>query len=433
MNDKEKWVLGCQAPACGQLAEGYFNVGPMFADDRNGMTPEDSKMQVVFDVTEADFEAYVTSLKESGVKGYLERSQGADKFFAFAQNGKYYHVCFTAKRGEIRVIEDVVTTPVDEFGYQANGTEKTVFYQYGLYYDPDNNVTDKTVNCGMLYVVKLSDNSLFMIDGGHIYQCSDEMIEGLWKFLLRITNTPEDGTIRIAGWYFTHAHDDHLNGCTKLLNRHHEQILLERVMFNFPYFGYCGNYALSTYGMKETVPNYYPDAKLLKLHAGQKFDLADVTVEVMYAHEDAAERVDLSRMHLGDFNSTSSILKVTIDGKDIMMLGDTNVETEVLMKKYSEPSLWKADMVQVAHHCFNYLDTMYEWIGASVAVLPNSYYAAHRWDNIEKLAGVLKWVKDDQIYYEGEATYGFVVGKQGFELVEELPVIGGPYDGSGIL
>ena len=378
MKKNEKWILGCQAPACGQLAEGYFNAGPMFANDRNGVTAEDSKMQVVYDVTEEDFDAYVTALKESGINGYLERSQAMDKFFAFAQDGKYYHVRFTAKRGEIRVMEDMVSTPVDEFGYKANGTEETVFYQYALYYDPDNNVTDKTVNCGMLYVIKLSDNSLFMMDGGHIYQASDEMIEGLWKFLLRITNTEEDGTIRIACWYCTHAHDDHHNGFTKLLNRHRKQILLERVMFNFPSFSYGGSYAMSTFGMKDTLPKLYPDTKLLKLHAGQIFDIADMTVEVMYAHEDAGERSDLSRMHLGDFNSTSSILKLTIGGKDIMLLGDTNVETEVLLQKYSEPSLWKADMVQVAHHCFNYLDIVYEWSGAPVAVLPNSSYAAHR-------------------------------------------------------
>ena len=160
MSDKTKWVLGCPAPACGQLAEGVFNAGPMFADDRPGETPEDSKMQVVYEVNESDFDAYVASLKESGIKGTLERSQGMDKFFAFTYNGKYYHVRFVAKRGEIRVVEDVVSTPVDEFGYDTKGDGKTVFYQYGLYYDPDNNVTDRTVNCGMLYVVKLSDNRL---------------------------------------------------------------------------------------------------------------------------------------------------------------------------------------------------------------------------------------------------------------------------------
>ena len=88
-------------------------------------------------------------------------------------------------------------------------------------------------------------------------------------------------------------------------------------------------------------------------------------------------------------------------------------------------------MVQVAHHCFNYLDTLYEWIAAPVAVMPNSYFGAHTPENLGKLAGVLKWLKDDQIYYEGEGTDGFAATEHGFEHVENLPVIGGPYDESG--
>lgn len=431
MSEKKKWVLDCLAPKCGTLADGFYNAGPMLADDRNGTTSEDSRMQVVSDVKEADFQEYVSELKGAGANGYLERNQGKDQFFAFAQHDKYYHVSYYAKRSELRVVEDIATTPVTEFGYSELGNQKTVFYQYGLYYDPQNDVTDKTVNCGMLYIIRLSDNSLFMVDGGFIFQCTDEMMAALWQFLLRITNTPENGTIHIAGWYFTHAHDDHIDGCTKLLNRHHDQIILERILFNFPYYGYTWGYSVSTYDMKTMVTKYYPQVKVLKLHTGQKFSLADMEIEVLYTQEDAAEKVDLGRIHLDDFNCTSSILKLTIDGKHVMMLGDTNEETERLLAKYSEPALWKADMVQVAHHCFNYLDTLYEWIAAPVAVMPNSYFGAHTPENIGKLAGVLKWLKDDEIYYEGQGTDGFVATENGFEHVENLPVIGGPYDGSG--
>ena len=49
------WILNCPAPKCGQLADGCYNAGPMLANDQNGTTKEDSKMQLVFDVTEADF------------------------------------------------------------------------------------------------------------------------------------------------------------------------------------------------------------------------------------------------------------------------------------------------------------------------------------------------------------------------------------------
>ena len=147
------------------------------------------------------------------------------------------------RHAEIRVVEDSAYVSCKDFGYETKGAEQTILYQYGLYYDPDNNVTDKTVNCGMLYIIKLSDNSLFMMDAGHIRQWNEEAMQGLWKFLHTITNTPDDGIIRIAGWYFTHAHDDHTDGCTKLLNRYHENIQLERVLFNFPFRAYTGGYS----------------------------------------------------------------------------------------------------------------------------------------------------------------------------------------------
>ena len=429
---EKKWTLGCMEPKCGRLAAGVYNAGPVIADDRNGATPDDSKMQVVSEVKAADFDAYVAKLKTAGVNGYLERSQGPDKCFAFKQDEKYYHVNYIEKRGEIRVIEDVTSTVLPEFAYTARGEQKTIFYQYGLYYDPNNDCTDTTVNCGMLYVIRLSDNSLFMVDGGFIFQCTDEMMDGLWKFLLRITNTPENGKIRIAGWYFTHAHDDHIDGCTKLVNRHHDQIVFERLLFNFPPYPNTWGYSDTTFDMKKMVLKHYPDVKILKLHKGQKFSLADMEIEVLYTQEDAAEKEDLGKIHLRDFNCTSSIIKLTIDGKHVMMLGDTNEETERLMEKYSEPSLWKSDMVQVAHHCFNYLDTLYEWIAAPVAVMPNSYFGAHTPENLGKLAGVLKWLKDDeQIYYEGQGTDGFIAAENGFAHVEHLSLIGGPYDGSG--
>ena len=425
------WILNCPAPKCGKLAEGYYNAGPMLADDRNGTTKEDSKMQLIFDVTKADFNEYVQNLKTLGVEGYLERNLGADNFFAFHYAGKHYHVNYLATRGEMRIIEDAAYVSCKDFGYEAMGTEQTILYQYALYYDPDNNVTDKTVNCGMLYIIKLSDNSLFMMDAGHIRQWNEEAMNGLWQFLHKITNTPQDGIIRIAGWYFTHAHDDHTDGCTKLLHRYHNQIQLERVLFNFPFRGYTGGYSDTVYDMKKAVSTWYPNAKLLKLHTGQKFNLADMTIEVLYTHEDAATKEALGKVSLRDFNCTSSILKATIDGKTVMLLGDTNIETEALLAKYSDKSLWKADMVQLAHHCFNFLDTMYEWIAAPVVIVPNSYGGAHQPENVAKLAGAEKYVQDNQIYYEGSGTYGLIPTPDGWKQVEFYPLVGGEYDFSG--
>ena len=429
---KMNWKLDCPTPDCGKIVDGVYRVGAMLADDRESNTSEDARMQTITGVTEADFEAYVRMLENAGFSDCYAHSMGADKFFAGSYAAKNYHVRYLAARNELRVIEDRNVTPLTRFGYEAAGEKQTVIYQYGLYYDPNNDCTDKTVNCGMLYVIRLCDNRLMLIDGGHLYQWNAQALQAFWSFLHQITDTPEDGVIDIACWYFTHAHGDHVMGCTRLLDRYHEQIKLERVMHGFVSYQVdaCG-YDPSVFAMKRAIRQYYPDVPCLRLHAGQKFPLADVICEVLYAQEDAVEANAPEKFPLLDFNCTSTIIKLTVNGKTALFLGDTNLESEKLLAKISTPDIWKADAVQVAHHCFNFLDTLYAWADAPMAWLPNSYFGAHTPENTPKLESVLRFVGDGQIYYEGEATYGFAAGKCGFMPIFTESVVGGAYDGSG--
>ncbi len=420
------WLLGCPAPNSGEIVEGFYDVGPMLKNDMAGTTDEDSKMQIVKGATRADFDDYKKQLLADGYKIESENEIGPNAYFDFG----YFHVTYFGIRGEIRVVEDKVKTSLAEFGYKAKGNKITTVYQYGLYYDKENNCTDTTVNCGMIYIIKLSDDSLVMIDGGHIYQWNNEALEALWAFMKKITNST-DGKVRIAAWYFTHAHDDHTDGCTKLLKHHGEDIELERVMFNFPSYSMARG-SETVFDMKDTVKELYPNVKLLKVHSGYKFTLADVRFEFLYAHEDAVNADNLSKYPFWDFNCTSSVLRVTVDGKTLMFLGDTNIETEKLLSEITVRESWKTDFVQVAHHCFNYLDTLYEWIDAPIAMLPNSFFGAHTSDNTPKLAGVIKHLeKPENIYYEGEGTYGFIVHDGKWECVYEAPITGGEYDNSG--
>ena len=431
MNKTAKWLLGCPQPEGGLLAEGFYNAGPMFADDRQGPTEEDTHIQILTGAAEADFDAYVARLREAGIRGHLENRLGADRFFAFQMGDKDYHVSWFARRNQIRVAEGPAWVSLKDFGYRAEGEHTTTFYQYGLYYDPDNNMTPKTANCGMLYAIRLSDNSLFMIDGGFYLQWNEEAAEGLWQFLRHITGTPENGTVRISAWYFTHTHADHIDGCVKLLNRHHDQIKVERMLFNFPLYSALGGYEPSRYYVGEQLNKWYPEVKVLKLHTGQKFCLADMQVEVLYTQEDAVTTEEITKFPMRDGNCMSSILKLTINGKTIMMLGDTNIESEEFLTKYTCREIWKSDMVQLAHHCFNFLDTLYEWIEAPAILVPNSYGGAHQPENVAKLEGALKYMKDGQIWYEGGGTDGFITTETGWKHVAHYPLTGGEYDGSG--
>lgn len=431
MNHRKNWLLSCPAPQWGAVTEGCYNAGPASADDRNGSTEQDTRIQIVTGIREVEYEAYVDQLKTWAEKCVLENCIGPDRFTAFLKDGRHFHIRWCAKREELRVAEEPAEVCPVGFGYEAKGERKTTLYQYGLYYDPDNNMTEKTANCGMLYILHLCDNSLFMIDGGFYLQWSQEAADGLWQFLRRITDTPEEGTVRISAWYFTHTHADHIDGCIKLLNRHHEHITLERLLFNFPLYSALGGYEPSGYLVKEMAAKWYPDVKYLKLHTGQKFTLADVQVEVFYTQEDAVVPEAIEKFPMRDGNCMSSILKLTVNGKTAMMLGDTNIETEAWLAANSEPAPWKSDLVQVAHHCFNFLDTLYSWIEAPVILVPNSWGGAHQPENVAKLEGALKYLKNDQIWYEGGGTDGFVAEDTGWKHVFHAPVVGGEYDGSG--
>ena len=425
------WLFHCPPPSCGTIAEGFYNAGPMNADDRNGPTDQDSRLQIASNVSESDYNTYLQQLKAQGMSFYLKNTIGADHAAAFLFQGKNYHLRWVSKRQELRVIEEPAEVSPVDFSYRATGERKTTVYQYGLYYDPDNNMTPTTCNCGMLYIFHLCDNSLFMMDGGYYLQWNETAAAALWDFLRKITNTPEDGTVRISGWYFTHTHADHIDGCVKLLNRHHENISVERYLFNFPLYSALGGYEASGYHVKDLTARYYPNTRFLKLHTGQKITLADLDIEVLYTQEDAVLPEAITKFPMRDGNCMSSILKVTIDGKTILLLGDTNVETESWMEKYGEPGPWKADMVQVAHHCFNYLDTLYAWIDAPAAMLPNSWGGAHQPENEPKLQAVLNYLKDNQIWYEGGGTDGFIATEDGWKHVFHEELVGGPYDGSG--
>ncbi|MBQ8383522.1 MAG: hypothetical protein IJX47_09990 [Clostridia bacterium] len=439
---RKGWELSCPSPMTGSLAEGFYNSGSGLADDVRKETDEYSRMQVVSDVTKADFEAYVEEMKAAGYTQILDNTIGKNLYAEFTKDALTWHISFTDSTDEIRVSEDRAGTPLSEFAYDTVGDRQTVVYQYGLYYDPNNQVTDKTVNCGMLYVIRLSDNSLVLVDGGHLHQSSDAAIEGLWSFLHEITDTAEGETIRVAAWYITHAHGDHVTGTSKLLNRYHDEIDLQRVMYNIPsYQVRSAGYDDNTTTAKEIVRKYYPDVKFLKLHSGQNFHLSDVGFEVLFTHEDAVGLTQFEeaaknggnvQFPLGDYNCTSTVLRLTVDGQTVLLLGDTNVEAEAAVKKTFPASVWKSDAVQVAHHCFNYLDTLYPMIAAPIALMPNSYFGSHTPENLPKLATVLKYVENDQIYYEGEQTVGLAVVDGKLTVVYEAPVVGGEYDFSGM-
>jgi hypothetical protein len=349
----------------------------------------------------------------------------------YSGGGKLIYAYYIDSLKMARIIDDRSSVSVKDFSYTAEANGSTTIYQYGIYQAGKSNTV---MNCGMLYVIKLADNSLFVIDGGHHFQATDKATEGFMAFLHEITNTKAGETLNIAGWFISHAHNDHMAMTTKILHRYHKEINLQRVMFNFPSFQtVTGGYMpFPVTWLKHIVSTYHGNAVFMKPHTGMKFNLADVNIEVMFTHEDAVTFAQPSKMSFGNFNSTSTVLKFTVgENKTLMLLGDADTEAEKAMTGMYTAKSFKSDIVQVTHHNFNYMRTLYPWIAPSIALVPNSKGNANTPDNVPKLKDVIESAGKDNIYYEGNGTHGFQVVDGEWKLVYENKVIGGPYDKSG--
>lgn len=418
-----------------------YNAGPMLLDDRDGATEEDSWMLLVTHTSREEYEAYLGKLCGTGFRKVFENHTGAVDCCQLAKDRDLLYVYYTVRSGEVRIIADRASVPLEEFSYSyiedgqpagmGGDADSAEIYQYGLYYDPYNGHSPTTTNCGMFYIIRLADNRLVMIDGGHRLQCSAEAVEGMYRFLRRITRTAETEKLQVAAWIFTHAHDDHMEACIRLLKTYPEAFEIERVMFNFPSHRVCSGHS-GFFTLRAALRELGPAVKCMKLHSGQRIVLDNVCFDVLYTHEDAVchETPDIFPFH--DFNCTSVILKMTTGSGTVMWLGDTSTETEELTVSTIPAALWKADVVQVAHHAFNFLSELYALIDADYAMVPNSRYGGNAGINHQKLMDVImRLPSPDNLWYEDRTT-GFRFEAGCYKMILEEDLVGGEYDGADL-
>ncbi len=286
----------------------------------------------------------------------------------------------------------------------------------------------------MMYVIKLADNSVFIMDGGGYQQFDAAQIDGFMAFLRNVTGTKEGEKIRIAAWYMSHGHPDHMAGFCLFVKKYHKELSFERIFYNFPspnspteiLADGRGTYSkLLTY-----IDKYVKDDNFvfIKPHTGQEFKLADITVNVFYTHEDIVNPTTALSEVANDYNNSSAVLKITIDGKIFMLYGDVNKPAmNVILANNSDASL-KCDIVQLAHHVINDLSTIYHKNKAPVVLVPQSPNGCTRNQTRKNAINASKtYVQNDMLYYASEETVGLQVIDGKITEVFTAPVHGGPY------
>ena len=122
-------------------------------------------------------------------------------------------------------------------------------------------------DCGMVYLIRLSDGRFVVIDGGLAEH--DEPAHFLK--LLDSQNVLDSKPV-IAAWFVTHPHCDHQDLLIHLMKNCPERFVLERFAYNFSTDDRANGFSLSVAQLFEMEQNL-TDTQVLTPRSGQRWAL----------------------------------------------------------------------------------------------------------------------------------------------------------------
>lgn len=372
----------------------------------SGFAAENPSLVLGITETSADeFTAYIEKVQNDGFTVVQRADWGGITAYQCDKADTSVYTYFTAYDNTVRIILDnSQSVPTEEFGYtyEAAEGETNDIFLYGMQAPIYDEFNMEIEGVGQFMFIKLADNSLVIIDGGHQAQPN---AEEFLRVAREITGIPEGEKIRIACWFITHRHLDHIWGVERILKEHADQLVLERIMHNHKD------------GADFDFSAYYPDVMYHAPRTGETIQFGNLTMDVLYTHEDL---LDLRHMTYtsSDYNDSGTILKINFDGKVCMILGDIDkAAAKIVQQIYTEEQL-KADVVQIAHHGLNGISDFYTIMDAKIALVPAQewYFSIHgvhssvnsindEWYCSDNTVGVRVIDDDVEVFYTSPAVF----------------------------
>lgn len=338
---RESWTLPFPAYAGGETDPQLYACG--YGIVQNG---DKAEMQVVNDTDAAEFEHYLETLELWGYRKTFENTIDENRFAEFRTCfGNTIWVYRIAAENKVRVIYDPVSLSLEEFSSpgDAAGAEFWMFRQ--------NTESEDT------FLIRNADNSWIFIDGG-VATASDAFIDELYTFMRTKSGLQDGEKLVISCWYLSHPHRDHFRAFRYLIERHWKEIDLQRVLLNTPDTAAVSNSNDADYQQcAALICRAYPNVKVLKAHSGAKVNLSGTEIEILFTQEDNLEnwyspdRNDESKRTLYDFNNSSLISRITVDGIRILELAD-GFRSDWQLRHY-QPETLACDILKIAHHAYN--------------------------------------------------------------------------------
>ncbi len=318
----------------------------------------DGRQLVLADAKLDGYNSYIASLETMGFTKYTTNDISGN-LFATLYNSEYtLNVGYYENRDECRIIMEPFT-PKTLIGLEADNNRPTVtttqITMLGCEYKGSDG-SYKGNGLSLLY--RLSDGSFVIVDGGHTTNSAifaDNLINAIKE---QAKGYATGKNIRIAAWFITHAHGDHM-GMFRSEVAKFKQFTVERVIANLMSDSELekslGSSYGSNFGSSDDKSRTYVrqsakalGAEMIVCHTGQRFYFGDTVFEILYTVDDFAPGITNAL-------NTSSLLfrSITTDksGKStrVMVMGDvTGPAMEICNEIYGTDL--RSEVVQVAHH-----------------------------------------------------------------------------------
>ncbi len=308
----------------------------------------------------SDYENIVSLLKSNGAEILLENRIDENSFCFLSFNGENVSCGYFPSENAIRIVSETGYNFPD---FSFDGKIKKEYTSELWQFEVDH----KLIDCGMCYIMRCYDGSFILIDSAHTYSIND--CDRIHDFLRE--RTPKGEKIRIAGWLFTHGHDDHIAQFMNYLKFCMNDTVIDGLYYNLVDVDHrdSHNWGPANRGYVTSFHKLikeHPEIPVYRLHTGMKFYIKNYLINVLCSHEDIFPESNL------DYNDSSVVTKFETDGTSILFPGDAAIESsKILERRY--PHFLESDIIQCSHH--GHIGTsseFYRMVKAKLALVPNT-------------------------------------------------------------
>ena len=347
--------------------------------------------QVVVENADLDeYNAYIAKLEAGGYKKYTSNDMSGNLFTTLYNSETTLNVGFYKPYKECRIVME----PFSEktlIGLESDNKYTAVTTSQITMLGCEYKTSDGSYKGnGLSLLFRLADGSFVIVDGGHTTNSSywaNNLINAIEE---QAKDYATGKNIRIAAWFVSHAHGDHMGMLRKEASKFASKFTVERVIANLMSEEELAKSLASSYGGNfgsgdGTATNYVRQAaktlgaEMISCHTGQRFYFGDTVFEILYTVDDFVPSITNAL-------NTSTILvrAITTDAKGnsstVMVMGDVTGPAMAKCNKLYGKDL-ACEIVQVAHHGYSTwgndsaIASSYKYMSPEIVLWPQGSHA----------------------------------------------------------